>query len=103
MLVGACGRRDGLRQAGLNPLSITDLIITHFHPDHVGAAGWLCRRFGVRLWMNRTEWLMARMLTADVREQPPEEAIDQMRMAGWDDKRLDEIGNPPVRVETFGK
>ena len=76
---------------GLQGRRITRVLVTHFHPDHVGAAGWLCRRFGVRLWMNRTEWLMARMLTADVREQPPEEAIDQMRLAGWDDKRLDEM------------
>lgn len=76
---------------GLEGRRITRVLVTHFHPDHVGAAGWLCRRFGVRLWMNRTEWLMARMLTADVREQPPEEAIDQMRLAGWDDKRLDEM------------
>jgi ribonuclease Z len=32
-----CGTNPVVRlhQAGLNPLSITDLIITHFHPDHV--------------------------------------------------------------------
>ncbi len=32
-----CGTNPvvGLRQADINPLSITDLIITHFHPDHV--------------------------------------------------------------------
>ena len=25
------------------------LIVTHFHPDHIGLAGWLCERFGVEL------------------------------------------------------
>ena len=32
-----CGTNPVVRlhQAGLNPLNITDLIITHFHPDHV--------------------------------------------------------------------
>lgn len=70
---------------------ITRVICTHFHPDHVGCAGWLCKTQGVRLWMNRTEWLMARMLTADIREGPPEEAITQMRFAGWDEERLEKM------------
>ncbi|WP_017669447.1 MBL fold metallo-hydrolase [Blastomonas sp. AAP53] len=76
---------------GLQGRRITRVLVTHFHPDHVGAAGWLCRRFGVRLWMNRTEWLMARMLTADVRAEPPQEALDQMRLAGWDEARLEQM------------
>jgi len=76
---------------GLDGRRITRVFVTHFHPDHVGAAGWLCRRFGVRLWMNRTEWLMARMLTSDVRAEPPAEALDQMRMAGWDATRVEEL------------
>ena len=23
------------------------IIVTHFHPDHVGLAGWMCAEFGV--------------------------------------------------------
>ncbi len=68
---------------------ITRVIVTHFHPDHVGMAGWLCYKHKVRLWMNRTEWLMARMLTADIRDEPPQEAIDQMRYCGWSEERLE--------------
>ena len=33
------------------------VICTHFHPDHAGLAGWLCRKFAARLWMTRGEWL----------------------------------------------
>ncbi|MFN3475661.1 MAG: MBL fold metallo-hydrolase [Blastomonas sp.] len=76
---------------GLAGRRITRVLATHFHPDHIGAAGWLCRRFGVRLWMNRTEWLMARMLTTDVRAEPPAEALDQMRLAGWDEDRVEQM------------
>lgn len=76
---------------GLAGRRITRVFVTHFHPDHVGAAGWLCRKHNVRLWMNRTEWLMARMLTSDVRAEPPAEALDQMRMAGWDEARVEEM------------
>ena len=67
---------------------ITRVICTHFHPDHIGNAGWLCNKFKVELWMNRTEWLMARMLTTDKRDEPPREAFAQMRHAGWDEDRL---------------
>lgn len=28
---------------------ITKVIVTHYHPDHIGLAGWLCERFGVPL------------------------------------------------------
>ncbi len=70
---------------------ITRVIVTHFHPDHIGMAGWLCYKHNVRLWMNRTEWLMARMLTSDVREEPPQEALDQMRYCGWDDNRIEAL------------
>ncbi|MDA1089260.1 MAG: MBL fold metallo-hydrolase [Proteobacteria bacterium] len=44
------------------------VIVTHFHPDHMGLAGWLTRRFGVPLWMPREEWTQARMLCLDTDE-----------------------------------
>ncbi|MDB5669144.1 MAG: fold metallo-hydrolase [Alphaproteobacteria bacterium] len=62
---------------------ITRIIVTHFHPDHIGLAGWLTRRFGVKLWMTREEWLFARMLSSDVRDAPPEAALAHWRSAGW--------------------
>ncbi|MDP2087234.1 MAG: MBL fold metallo-hydrolase [Gemmobacter sp.] len=36
---------------------LTRLIITHSHPDHIGAAGWLCQRFGMSLVTSQTTWL----------------------------------------------
>ncbi len=42
------------------PLSggrLTRLIVTHFHPDHVGLAGWLADRFGLPLLMPRPEYI----------------------------------------------
>jgi len=36
---------------------LTRLIITHFHPDHVGLAGWFTERFGLELLMSQTEYL----------------------------------------------
>lgn len=67
---------------------VTRVIATHFHPDHLGLAGWLVERFGVRLWMTRGEWLFARMLTSDIRDAPPAEALAYWRAAGWDEARI---------------
>ena len=39
--------------------TVTRLILTHCHPDHLGLAGWLSDRFGPTLLMSRTEYLMA--------------------------------------------
>ena len=36
---------------------LTRLIVTHFHPDHVGLAGWLAERFSLPLHMPRSEYL----------------------------------------------
>ena len=70
--------------------TVTRVICTHFHPDHLGLAGWLCARFGVRLWMTRGEWLFGRMLTSDVRDAPPPEALAYWRMAGWSEEAIAE-------------
>lgn len=69
---------------------VTRVICTHFHPDHIGLAGWLAERFGVRLWMTRGEWLFARMLTTDIRDRPPPEAVVYWRAAGWSEERIAE-------------
>lgn len=69
---------------------VTRIVVTHFHPDHIGLAGWLTERFGVPLWMTREEWLFARMLTSDIRDAPPEEATIYWRSAGWSEERIDQ-------------
>jgi glyoxylase-like metal-dependent hydrolase (beta-lactamase superfamily II) len=69
--------------------SITRVIVTHMHPDHLGLAGWLTAKFGVRLWMTRGEYLTARLLVADAREQPPETVVAMWRGAGWSEDQIE--------------
>ena len=64
------------------------VIGTHFHPDHIGLAGWMCDRHRCPLVMTRGEWLTARMLAADVRDAVPEAMIAFWRGAGWDEDQL---------------
>ena len=44
---------------------ITRVIVTHFHPDHVGMAGWLCDLTGAPLLMAQTEYLTSLMIHLD--------------------------------------
>jgi glyoxylase-like metal-dependent hydrolase (beta-lactamase superfamily II) len=84
--------RDAWEALFAGPLAgraVTRIIVTHFHPDHIGLAGWLTGRLGVALWMTREEWLFARMLTSDIRAAPPPEAIAWWRAAGWSEERIE--------------
>ena len=56
---------DGPLAATEQGARLTRVIVTHMHPDHVGMAGWLTRKFQCPLWMTRLEYLMCRTLVAD--------------------------------------
>jgi glyoxylase-like metal-dependent hydrolase (beta-lactamase superfamily II) len=40
---------------------VTRVLVTHFHPDHMGNAAWLTERWGVDLWCTQGEWLTAQL------------------------------------------
>ena len=84
----------------LGGLPITRVIVTHLHPDHVGLAGWMTRKFGCRLWMTRLEYLQCRMLVADTGREAPEDGMRFYKAAGWDEDALE---NYRARFGGFGK
>jgi glyoxylase-like metal-dependent hydrolase (beta-lactamase superfamily II) len=43
----------------LKGVTITKLIVTHSHPDHVGLAGWIVERFDCPLYMSQVEYLQS--------------------------------------------
>jgi len=66
------------------------VLCTHMHPDHVGMAGWILRKFpGSRLWMTRLEYLTCRMLAADTGREAPEDGVRFYTAAGWDEAPLE--------------
>jgi glyoxylase-like metal-dependent hydrolase (beta-lactamase superfamily II) len=92
---------DTWKQMFAGPLAdrrLTRIFVTHFHPDHVGCAGWLANRHKVSVWMNRTEWLLTRLLVAEQLDAPPEDAIKIRRFAGYDEARLEKF-----RQQGWGK
>ena len=76
-------------EGALRGRPITRVIATHMHPDHMGMAGWLTRKFDARLWMTREEYLMCRTLVADTGRQAPDDAIRFYRRCGWPEEALD--------------
>jgi glyoxylase-like metal-dependent hydrolase (beta-lactamase superfamily II) len=67
---------------------VARVLCTHMHPDHVGLAGWLCRRYDAPLCMARLEYLSARVLAGDA-PPAPQEAIDVLVAAGWEPAWID--------------
>lgn len=67
-----CGiATDATRQAWetifteeLNGLPILRVLVTHCHPDHVGLADWLCRRWQAPLLMSAGDYAFARVMSA---------------------------------------
>ena len=54
---------EALLSGPLRGEGLSALVVTHFHPDHVGLAGWLTARFGIKLHMPRTEYLFSAAIT----------------------------------------
>ncbi|PPR12113.1 MAG: Hydroxyacylglutathione hydrolase [Alphaproteobacteria bacterium MarineAlpha11_Bin1] len=40
-------------------------IVTHFHPDHLGLAGWFEEKYGATLWMTYAEWLQGHVAVSE--------------------------------------
>ena len=77
------------------------IIVTHMHPDHVGNAGWLSRKFpGAELWMSQLEYITCRMLIADTGREAPQAGIDFYQAAGWSQEQ---IANYRKRFGGFGR
>jgi len=43
----------------LDGLPVLRVLVTHMHPDHIGLADWLCRRWNAPLWMTMTDYALA--------------------------------------------
>lgn len=75
-------------QLGQKP--VHRLVVTHFHPDHMGLAGWLCAKTGAEFWMSRTDWLQGRMLAQDDSEAFVEAGRRFDYRAGLSEERIEE-------------
>lgn len=72
---------------------ITRLLVSHFHPDHVGLAGWFHDRFAPRFFMPQAEYLYSRMMSGsqDARSRAFQGTF--YRQCGLDTERVDQLIN----------
>jgi len=88
--------------------SVRRVLVTHFHPDHMGLAGWLTERFGVELWMTEAEFLITHASYAQLPGHTKDDALALFLRHGLASARAEAmrahphtyhraIGNPPSR------
>src|SRR5262245_58390546 len=68
---------------------ISRVIVTHFHPDHMGNAGWLVERFGVDFWCTQAEYLSAQLAWRQRNGRDAEKRLSHYRDHGFSDEALD--------------
>ncbi len=77
--------------AGLAPKPpcgrISRLIVTHFHPDHLGLAAWLQELTGAPLYMTAGEYLTAHAVWHEVAGHGNQPMLRQFRAHGLDEER----------------
>jgi glyoxylase-like metal-dependent hydrolase (beta-lactamase superfamily II) len=66
---------------------IKRVIVTHYHPDHAGNAGWLCQRFGVELWTTQGEYLTAHAVRTSGAGYTSEAVLSVFNKNGLDPER----------------
>lgn len=73
------------------------LVVTHFHPDHFGLAGWLVAETGAGMWMSRADYLTARMHWLDSGAEAHHAQADLFARHGLNAERVAALkarGNP---------
>ena len=71
-----------LLEGPLKGKPVKRVLITHYHPDHIGLAGWFQEKFDVELLTTRTSWFTARMLVLDEQEKHTDASLTFYERAG---------------------
>jgi glyoxylase-like metal-dependent hydrolase (beta-lactamase superfamily II) len=91
--------------AGLGGRPVTRVIVTHYHPDHIGNAAWLTERLGVHLWCTRAEFYGGQVASLSSAARGREQWLRHYRRNGCDETALAALrarGNHyPKLVPTF--
>lgn len=71
--------------------TVSRVIVTHFHPDHAGLAGWLTERFDAPLIMPLAEWTFGRMVWLDGGDYSLDQFRAFYRRAGFSAEMMESV------------
>src|SRR5512135_1486777 len=71
--------------------AVTRLIVTHFHPDHLGLAGWLAQRRSIPVVMTQGEYLMAWAVWEQIGPYSIDAMLEQFRRHGLAGEAIDAL------------
>src|SRR3990170_1244869 len=67
------------------------VVVTHFHPDHMGNAAWLTERWETVLWCTEPEWRATHAARQGGREAEIEARLEHFRRHGGDEEALAQV------------
>lgn len=67
---------EALFETALKGTRITRVIVTHFHPDHIGLAGWLCERFGAPMLTSLSTYMTSKVISLGQSERSLRQNFD---------------------------
>jgi glyoxylase-like metal-dependent hydrolase (beta-lactamase superfamily II) len=69
---------------------VKNVVVTHYHPDHIGSAAWLVQKTGAAFWMTATEFLSAHAAHDDTAGFDRTTGVDFFERNGLDLARMPE-------------
>jgi glyoxylase-like metal-dependent hydrolase (beta-lactamase superfamily II) len=87
---------ESIFAATLGGRKVTRLLVTHFHPDHLGLGQWLTQRWEMPLWMTAAEYAMARMVHGQGNEADIAQRFAFYRGNGVTEDLLAQVGQPNI-------
>lgn len=70
---------------------LSRVLVTHYHPDHIGLAGWLEQKTGAGLWTTQGEYTGALSFAEEAGSYSVDAMLEMFRYHGLERKRLDAL------------
>jgi glyoxylase-like metal-dependent hydrolase (beta-lactamase superfamily II) len=88
-------------EGALREAPITKVIVSHFHIDHVGLAGWFHDRFAPTFYMAQTEYLLSRLFQADEWYDALDRETEFFHGCGLDITTAEQVSRDRLRMRSL--